>query len=121
MPSTVRKRASTSPGIPPPRSRIEVEFDLQQGAALQRHPWTRVAWRRSAERKTAATLYVAGQIHALPLADARALAAADTLDGDTYATLSPEGQSLVLDLLAQGHYRLEGEDFETGESDDDDA
>ncbi len=105
----------------PPRSRIEVEFDLQQGAALQRHPWTRVAWRRSAERKPAATLYVAGQILALPLADARALAAADTLDGETYAALSAEGQSLVLDLLAQGHYRLEGDDVETGESDDDDT
>lgn len=99
----------------PPRSRIEVEFDLQQGAILQRHSWTRVAWRRSAERKTMATLYVAGQIHALPLADARALAAADMLDGECYAALSTEGQSLVLDLLAQGHYRLEADGFDGSE------
>lgn len=106
----------------PPKSRIEVEFDLQQGATLQRHPWTRVAWRRSAERKPAlAKLYVAGQIHALPLADARMLAAAESLDMDLYAALSEESQSLVLDLLAEGHYRLQHEGFETGGEHDDDA
>jgi 50S ribosomal protein L16 3-hydroxylase len=103
----------------PPRSRIEVEFDLQQGAVLARHPWTRVAWRRSAERKSIGKLYVAGRIHALPLADARALAAAESLDGDTYAALSPDGQALVLELLAEGHYRLDVEDFDHGGDDDD--
>ena len=103
----------------PPRSRIEVEFDLQQGALLRRHPWTRVAWRRSGDRKSAlARLYVAGQTHALPLADARTLAAADTLDSDTYAALTPDSQSLVLELLAEGHYHLDNEGFETGEEDD---
>ena len=102
----------------PPRSRIEIEFDLQQGAVLQRHPWTRAAWRRSTERKTIGKLYVAGQIHALPLADARTLAAAETLDGDTYAGLSAQGQSLVLDLLAEGQYQLHNDGFDTGEDDD---
>ncbi len=106
----------------PPRSRIEIEFDLQQGALLQRHPWTRVAWRRSGDRTSVrAKLYVAGQTHALPLVDARTLAAADTLDGDTYAALSPDSQSLVLDLLAEGHYRLENEGDNTDEEHDDDA
>lgn len=106
----------------PPRSRIEVEFDLQQGAVLHRHPWTRVAWRRSDEGKASkpalAKLYVAGQTHALPLADARTLAAADMLDGGAYAALSPETQSLVLELLTEGHYRLDNEGFDTGEDDD---
>lgn len=102
----------------PPRSRIEIEFDLQQGAMLQRHPWTRAAWRRSTERKTIGKLYVAGQTHALPLADARTLAAAETLDGDTYARLSAQGQSLVLDLLAEGQYQLHNDGFDTGEDDD---
>jgi 50S ribosomal protein L16 3-hydroxylase len=106
----------------PPKSRIEVEFDLQQGATLQRHPWTRVAWRRGAERKPAwAKLYVAGQIHPLPLADARTLAAAESLGMDRYVALSEDSQSLVLDLLAEGHYRLEHEGFETGEEHDDDT
>lgn len=113
----------------PPRSRIEIEFDLQQGALLQRHPWTRVAWRRSDGGKTTgksalakpalAKFYVAGQTHALPIADARTLAAAEILDGETYAALSADSQSLVLDLLAEGHYRLDNEDFGTGEDDDD--
>ena len=108
----------------PPRSRIEIEFDLQQGALLQRHPWTRVAWRRSAESVAAgqpplAKLYVAGQTHAMPVADARILAAAGTLDVDTYAALSPQSQALVLDLLAEGHYRLENEGEDTGEEFDD--
>ena len=102
----------------PPRSRIEIEFDLQQGAVLQRHPWTRAAWRRSTERKTIGKLYFAGQTHALPLADARTLAAAETLDGGTYAGLSAQGQSLVLDLLAEGQYQLQNDGFDTGEDDD---
>jgi 50S ribosomal protein L16 3-hydroxylase len=99
----------------PPRSRIEIEFDLQQGALLIRHPWTRMAWRRGSERKTVGKLYVAGQIHALPLADARTLAAAESLDAAVYSALSPDGQSLILDLLAEGHYRLQVEDFDSDE------
>ena len=27
------------------RSRIEIEWDLQQGAGCMRHPWSRMAWR----------------------------------------------------------------------------
>ena len=49
---------------------------------------------------------------------ARTLAAAETLDGDTYARLSAQGQSLVLDLLAEGQYQLHNDGFETGEDDD---
>lgn len=106
----------------PPRSRIEVEFDLQQGAVLARHPWTRVAWRRDSTKKSLARLYVAGQIFALPLADARALAAAQALDGDDYDSLSEDGRALVLELLAQGHYHLDdGNDEATWEDGDDEA
>lgn len=106
----------------PPRSRIEVEFDLQQGAVLARHPWTRVAWRRDSTKKSLARLYVAGQIFALPLADARTLAAAQALDGDDYDALSEDGRALVLELLAQGHYHLDdGNDEATWEDGDDEA
>ena len=106
----------------PPRSRIEIEFDLEQGALLARHPWTRVAWRRSAANRRVGRLYVAGQVHALPLGDARALAAAATLDAAGYAALSAEGRSLVLELLAQGHYRLDiGDDNVGDESIDDEG
>ncbi|MFD0727236.1 ribosomal protein uL16 3-hydroxylase [Lysobacter brunescens] len=105
-----------------PRSRIEVEFDLQQGAVLARHPWTRVAWRRDSAKKSLARLYVAGQIFALPLADARMLAGAQTLGGDDYDTLSEDGRALVLELLAQGHYHLDdGSDDAHWEDGDDEA
>ncbi|MFZ5637214.1 MAG: JmjC domain-containing protein [Pseudomonadota bacterium] len=98
----------------PPRSRIEVEFDLRQGAVLARHPWTRAAWRRSDGNRRVGKLYLAGQVHALPLADARALAAADVVDEAAYDALSEDGRTLVLDLLAQGHYRLDiGDEDET--------
>ena len=108
-----------------PRSRIEVEFDLQQGAVLARHPWTRVAWRRDSTKKTQARLYVAGQIFALPLADARTLAGAQALDGDDYESLSEDGRALVLELLTQGHYHMDdGNDDsndDTWEDGDDEA
>ena len=87
----------------PARSRIEVEWDLQRGAVLQRHPWTRMAWRRSGK---GARLYAAGQDHELPIRDARRLAAADALDGADYAALSEAGRDLVQALLAEGHYQL---------------
>ena len=85
------------------RSRIEIEWDLQQGASLLRFPWTRMAWRRAGK---AARLYVAGEDFALPQADARRIAAADAIDGGTYAALSDAGRDAVQALLALGHYQL---------------
>lgn len=100
----------------PPRSRIEIEFDLAQGAVLERHPWTRTAWRKRSA-KGRASLYVAGQVHELPQADARRLAGAAIVDEAIYASLGEDARTLLLDLLAQGHYHLAVED--TGEDEDD--
>ena len=86
------------------RSRIEIEWDLQHGAWLQRDPWTRMAWQRA---KRGARLYVTGESHALPLADARRIANGERLGGGDYARLSNAGRDLVQALLQQGHYRLE--------------
>ncbi len=139
-----------------PRSRIEIEWDLQQGAILQRHPWTRTAWRRSALAQLPATgnvstakqsankptaskhavgkpavgkpavgaqsigkLYIAGQIHPLPLDDAQRIASAESLDADAYAQLSHEAQHLLMDLLSQGHYRLQFADEDAAHDDND--
>lgn len=77
---------------------------LRAGARLHRHPWTRMAWRRSGK---AARLYVAGEDHALPLRDARALAAGATIDDAAYAALGAAARALVGDLLARGHYALD--------------
>ena len=85
------------------RSRIEIEWDLQHGAVLQRHPFSRVAWRRN---KRGATLFCSGLEFILAVKDAQRLAAADTLDGAGYASLSATGREAAMDLHAQGHYQL---------------
>lgn len=85
------------------RSRIEIEWDLQQGAVLQRHPWTRMAWRKAA---SGATLFAAGHDHVLPVRDAQRIAAVDCFDGRSYAQLSERGRDVVYELLQGGHYTL---------------
>ena len=85
------------------RSRIEIEWDLQQGATLQRHPFTRMAWRKAAK---GAALYAAGQDYALPVRDAQRIAAADRFDASGYAALSERGRDAVYELLQTGHYAL---------------
>jgi 50S ribosomal protein L16 3-hydroxylase len=86
-----------------PRSRIEIEWDLEHGAVLQRHPFSRVAWRRN---KRGATLFCSGLEFSLPVKDAQRLAAADALDGTGYAALSTTGRDVAMELHAQGHYQL---------------
>ncbi|MBJ6980686.1 cupin domain-containing protein [Luteimonas sp. MC1572] len=102
-------RSAAGPGLPesPARSRIEVEWDLQQGAVLVRHPWTRVAWRRA---RRGASLYIAGHCHALPVRDAQRLSAAAVLDATTYAALSEAARDCVMALVTEGHYRLDMDD-----------
>lgn len=98
----------------PPRSRIEIEWDLQHGATLHRHPWSRMAWRKPAARASGARLYVNGQDHALPARDAKRIANAAVIDGAAYAALSDAGRDLAYELLQAGHYRL----ATTGEGDE---
>jgi 50S ribosomal protein L16 3-hydroxylase len=85
------------------RSRIEIEWDLQQGHVLHRHPWTRIAWRRAGR---GARLYAAGHAYALPVRDAQAIAAASSFDGAAYAKLSDRGRDAVYELWLGGHYHL---------------
>jgi len=101
--------ATTAPGEAP-RSRIEIEWDLQHGASLWRHPYSRMAWRKAGR---GARLYVNGQEHVLPARDARRIANAPALDGAAYAGLSDAGRDGVFELLQAGHYRLDTGD-ETG-------
>ena len=90
-----------------PRSRIEIEWDLQQGATLQRHPFSRLAWRRSGRE---AMLFCSGLEFALPVKDAQQLAAAHEVDGATYAALGDAGRDTLMALYAQGHYQLQVEE-----------
>ena len=86
-----------------PRSRIEVEWDLEHGAVLQRHPYARVAWRRN---QRDATLFCSGLEFALPVKDAQRLAPAETLDATLYASLTTAGREAAMTLHAQGYYQL---------------
>nr|WP_238978732.1 cupin domain-containing protein [Lysobacter arseniciresistens] len=86
------------------RSRIEVEWDLQQGARLHRHPFSRMAWRKA---KRGARLYVNGAGHALPARDAARIADNAVLDGPLYASLSEAGRDRVFELMREGHYHLD--------------
>jgi 50S ribosomal protein L16 3-hydroxylase len=90
-------------------SRIETEWDLQQGARLFRHPWSRAAWRRAGK---GARLFVSGLGFALPVRDAQCLAAAAELDGDLYTSLSQAGRDAVFALMEAGHYRLHADEEE---------
>ncbi len=94
------------------RPRIEIEWDLAHGANLLRHPWSRMAWRKA---NRDARLYAGGQAHAMGIRDARALAAADAIDGPLYDRLGPRGRDAVFALLEAGHYRLQLDDVEAGE------
>ena len=96
-----RNAGEAVPGAVPPR--IEVEWAMEHGARLLRHPWSRMAWRKSGR---SARLYVSGQDMALPARDARRLAAAAEIDAATYAALSQRGRDAVIELLGAGHYSL---------------
>ncbi|MCJ0824930.1 cupin domain-containing protein [Luteimonas sp. 50] len=90
-------------------ARIETEWQLEHGASLHRHPFTRMAWRRAGR---GARLYASGEELAMPLRDARRLAAAATIDGQAYAALSPAGRDAVMALYVQGHYQLPADEEE---------
>lgn len=86
------------------RSRIEIEWDLQQGGRLLRHPWTRMAWRRNGK---VARLYAAGHDYSVPVRDAQRIAASEEFDSAGYAALSEDGRDAVQALLGDGHYQLQ--------------
>ena len=96
-----RSAGEATAGPTPPR--IEIEWALEHGTRLHRHPFTRMAWRKSGR---GARLYAAGRDFPLPARDARTLAAAAEIDGDLYRRLSQAGRDAVFELLAEGHYQL---------------
>jgi len=112
--TTYRASGDVMPG-PDARSRIELEWDLQQGAQLLRHPFSRFAWRR---RHKDATLFCSGVDYVLPVKDARQLAALEALDGAAYAALSAAGRDAVMALAAQGHYQLALDDDDPDREDE---
>lgn len=78
----------------------ELADTLEQGAAVLRHPWTRMAWVRG-DHDADATLFVAGEALPCPRALAERLCEAAPLvfDGPPPAN----ELSVLLDLVNQGH------------------
>ncbi|WP_081721038.1 cupin domain-containing protein [Pseudoxanthomonas suwonensis] len=91
------------------RPRIELEWDLAHGGALERHPWARMAWRRNHGSRHA-SLFCSGRTLHLPVADARLLADSPVLDGAAWDSLSAAGRDAVFELHQAGFYALLGED-----------
>jgi 50S ribosomal protein L16 3-hydroxylase len=113
--TTYRASGDVMPAPETP-SRIEMEWDLQQGARLLRHPFSRFAWRR---RRQGASLFCNGLDYALPVKDAQQLAALEGLDSTTYGALSDAGRDAVMALAAQGHYQLAFDDDDPDPQDED--
>ena len=90
-----------------PRPRIEMEWDLSQGASLLRHPWSRMAWRRAHAKGAGARLYAGGSQYPMPVRDAKRLAAAERVNGALYESLGREGRDAVFALFDAGHLHLQ--------------
>jgi 50S ribosomal protein L16 3-hydroxylase len=89
--------------------RASIEAGLAAGGVLHRNPFSRVAWRKVGRE---ALLFVAGQSWRLPIADARALAAATEVDIDGYSRLREPGRAAFAELVATGHYQPAGDEEE---------
>jgi len=105
--TTYRSAGAVAADAAEAHPRIEVEWRLEQGSAWSRHPLSRMAWRRQGR---GARLYANGEAFELPVADARRLAAAATLDGAGYAALSQAGRDAAFALYEAGHYRQDDEE-----------
>ena len=114
--TTYRAAGEVIPGGEP-RPRIELEWDLAHGAALQRHPASRLAWRR--RHDDGASLYCSGRALVVPVEDAILLADATVLDGPAWESLSQDGRDAAYALYQAGHYGLLADDpDEDGEDGD---
>jgi len=103
-------RCATTP-IPAPDAPPwdNLEQRLRNGQIhLGRHPYSRMAWRRTecGTSPDAATLYASGQDYPLPLQDARRIAGAETIDGTLLADLSEKGIDILRALYQDGHYQI---------------
>ncbi len=91
----------------------ETAAALAQGTILQRHPWARLAWRRASR---GAVLFCNGMEFALPIQDAKRLAAAEHFDSTDYAALSVTGRKTLLQLIENGFYQtLDAQDEDDSE------
>ena len=101
--SGYRVAAGMAPS-PDMASGLPVADSVATGAIWERHPYTRMAWRRANDGQ--ARLFVNGVAHACSMNDARLLAAAEQVDADLLAALTRHGRTLIQTLADAGHYQI---------------
>ncbi len=98
-------------GAPKTPKFAAIEKSLIEGGLLQRHPFARTAWARTAntQGKTGklAQLFVNGETFAMGAASARILASYEALDEAALAKLDAEARAALETLIQRGHYRLQ--------------
>jgi 50S ribosomal protein L16 3-hydroxylase len=85
----------------------EIEQALAESVLLERHPWSRMAWRRN---RRGASLFCNGLSFPVTIRDAQQLAAAGAIDDTLYASLSASARMALSELIEIGHYRLAQDD-----------
>ena len=84
-------------------SSLSVAESVAEGVVWERHPYSRMAWRRTA--KGTAQVFANGRDWACESADdAARICAATRIDAHTLGALSPAGRALVQQLAEAGHY-----------------
>ncbi len=82
-------------------SGLDIADSLRGGTHWMRHPYSRMAWRRAA---TDALLFANGAAFPAAVADARALAAASSVDATLLDALTTKGCGLLQQLADAGHF-----------------
>ncbi|PJK11067.1 transcriptional regulator [Lysobacteraceae bacterium NML08-0793] len=91
---------------------IDVLASIHDGATWQRHPYSRMAWRKSGD---GALLFANGAAFKACVADAKIIAAAEKLDAGIIFKLTQRGQILLQTLTDAGHYQLQTEEWDEDE------
>ncbi|MGY0504348.1 JmjC domain-containing protein [Luteimonas sp. e5] len=112
--SAYRVAEGQAPG-PEDAAGIDIAESIAAGTHWQRHPYSRMAWRRNAEGKDA-LLFANGSAWPASAADARLISACEAPDADLLQALSARGRELLQTLADAGHYHpLDDDADEDGE------
>ena len=95
----------------------DISTALRAGETWQRHPYTRMAWRRTGEE---ALLFANGAAWPANVADARLLSAAEQANAALLDALSTRGRQLLQQLAEAGHFLPDADAGFDGDSDDGD-
>ncbi|PJK06601.1 transcriptional regulator [Lysobacteraceae bacterium NML71-0210] len=109
--SAYRVAEGQAPG-PEDAAGIDIIASLASEQPWQRHSYSRMAWRKSGD---GALLFANGGAWPASVADAKRIAAAELLDAQLAAQLSPQGQALLQTLADAGHYQPQTDEWDEDE------